>query len=227
MRFKRQSPPLIICLIYLLLFACSPKPPAQTSSQPQSLGQSASLPVSGTDDGQWLMPAKNYESTRFSGLDQINTENVKDLKLAWTFSTGLVRGHEAAPLVVANTMYIVTPYPNYLYALDLTKPGAPMKWKYDPRPAPAAQGVACCDLVNRGAAYFNGKIFYNTLDCNTIAVDAANGREIWKTKLGDINLGETMTMAPLVVKGKVLVGNSGGEFGVGAGSPRSTLKPGR
>jgi PQQ-dependent dehydrogenase (methanol/ethanol family) len=160
------------------------------------------------------MPAKNYESTRFSGLDQINTENVKDLKLAWTFSTGLVRGHEAAPLVVAGTMYIVTPYPNYLYALDLTKPGAPMKWKYDPKPASAAQGVACCDLVNRGAAYFNGKIFYNTLDCNTIAVDASNGQEIWKTKLGDINLGETMTMAPLVVKGKVLVGNSGGEFGV-------------
>ena len=111
-------------------------------------------------------------------------------------------------------MYVVTPYPNYLYALDLTKPGAPMKWKYDPKPAASAQGVACCDLVNRGAAYSNGKIFYNTLDCQTVAVDAATGQELWKTKLGDINLGETMTMAPLVVKDKVLVGNSGGEFGV-------------
>ncbi len=166
------------------------------------------------DDGQWVMPAKNYASTRFSTLDQINTGNVKDLKLAWTFSTGVTRGHEAAPLIVNNTMYIVTPFPNYLYALDLTKPGAPMKWVYQPSPSPASQGVACCDVVNRGAAYYNGKIYYNTLDVQTVAVDANTGKEIWKTKLGDINLGESMTMAPLVAKGKVIVGNSGGEFGV-------------
>jgi len=80
-----------------------------------------------TDDGQWTMPAKNYASTRFSTLTDINTETVKNLKLAWTFSTGLTRGHEAAPLVVNSTMYIVTPWPNILYALDLTKPGAPVK----------------------------------------------------------------------------------------------------
>src|ERR1041385_9073105 len=86
------------------------------------------------DDGQWIRPAKDYASTRYSTLDQINTGNVKNLKLAFTFSTGLVRGHEAAPLVVQNTMYIVTPWPNNLYALDLTKPGAPMKWVYQPMP---------------------------------------------------------------------------------------------
>ncbi len=166
------------------------------------------------DDGQWAMPAKNYASTRFSTLDQINGANVKGLKLAWSFSTGVTRGHEAAPLVVNNTMYVVTPWPNILYALDLTKPGAPTKWSYQPKPAPAAQGVACCDVVNRGAAYFNGKIYYNTLDVQTVAVDAATGQQVWKTKLGDINLGESITMAPIVVKGKVLVGNSGGEFGV-------------
>src|SRR5581483_11351072 len=91
------------------------------------------------DDGQWVMPAKNYASTRYSTLDQINTGNVKSLKLAWTFSTGLTRGHEAAPLIVNNTMYIVTPYPNLLYALDLTKPGAPVKWKYDPQVPATAQ----------------------------------------------------------------------------------------
>ncbi len=111
-------------------------------------------------------------------------------------------------------MYIVTPYPNNLYALDLTKPGAPMKWVYQPHPEPASQGVACCDVVNRGAAYYNGKIYYNTLDVHTVAVDANTGKEVWNTKLGDINLGESITMAPIVVKGKVLVGNSGGEFGV-------------
>src|SRR5579875_707465 len=166
------------------------------------------------DDGQWTTAAKNPASTRYSTQDQINTTNVKDLKLAWTFSTGLTRGHEAAPLVVNNTMYIVTPWPNYLYALDLTKPGAPMKWLYQPNPSPASQGVACCDVVNRGAAYYNGKIYYNPLDVQTVAVDAKTGKEVWKTKLGDINLGESITMAPIVAKNRVLVGNSGGEFGV-------------
>ena len=86
------------------------------------------------DDGQWAMAPKNYASTRFSTLNEINTQNARNLKLAWTFSTGLTRGHEAAPLIVNNTMYVVTPYPNILYALDLTKPGAPMKWVYEPRP---------------------------------------------------------------------------------------------
>jgi lanthanide-dependent methanol dehydrogenase len=111
-------------------------------------------------------------------------------------------------------MYIVTPWPNNLYALDLTKPGAPVKWEYQPHPSSASQGVACCDVVNRGAAYYNGKIYYNILDVHTVAVDANTGKEVWRTKLGDINMGESITMAPIVAKGKVLVGNSGGEFGV-------------
>src|SRR5688500_2527229 len=168
-----------------------------------------------SEDGQWTMPAKNYQQTRFSGLDQINTSNVKNLQVAWTFTTGVNRGHEAAPIVVGDTMYVVTPYPNILYALDLTPANAgAMKWKYEPKPAAAAQGVACCDVVNRGCFFDNGKIYFNTLDCNVCCVDAATGKEIWKTKVGDINIGESMTMAPLVAKGKVFVGNSGGEFGV-------------
>ncbi len=165
------------------------------------------------EDGQWTMPAKDYASTRFSGLDEIRVDNAKDLKVAWTFSTGVDRGQEAAPIVVGDTMYVVTPFPNILYALDLKNQGA-MKWKYEPKPVSAAQGVACCDYVNRGCVFDGGRIFYNTLDCHTIAVDAKTGKEVWKTKVGDINEGESMTMAPLVVKGKVLVGNSGGEFGV-------------
>jgi len=167
-----------------------------------------------SDDGQWRMAPKDYANLRYSELDQITPENIKNLHVAFTFSTGVTQGHEAAPLIVDNTMYIVTPYPNYLYALDLTQPGAPVKWRYEPQPATAAQGVACCDQVNRGAAYAHGRIFYNTLDGHTVAVDAQTGKEIWKTKLGDINKGETITMAPLVVKNKVLVGNSGGEMGV-------------
>ncbi|WP_353014384.1 methanol/ethanol family PQQ-dependent dehydrogenase [Mesorhizobium sp. M0854] len=166
------------------------------------------------DDGQWAMPAKNYASTRYSELAEITEANVKNLQVAFTFSIGVNKGQEAAPLVVGNTMYIVTPFPNILYALDLTKPGAPMKWKFEPNPEPAAQGVACCDVVNRGAAFFEGHIYFNTLDGHTIAVDAATGKPVWNTHIGNINIGETITMAPLVVKGKVLVGNSGGEMGV-------------
>src|SRR3954469_24795571 len=166
------------------------------------------------DDGQWVRPAKDFASTRYSTLNQITSENIKQLKLAWSFSTGVNRGQEAAPLIVGSTMYVVPPYPNILYALDLAKPGAPMKWKYEPKPASAAQGVACCDVVNRGAVYADGKIVFNTLDDQTVALDADTGRELWRTKLGEITRGETMTMAPLVVRGKVLVGNSGGELGV-------------
>jgi PQQ-dependent dehydrogenase (methanol/ethanol family) len=161
-----------------------------------------------------MMPAHDYASLRYSRLTEINSGNAHSLKLAWSFSTGVLRGHEAAPLVVGGTMYVVTPYPNIVYALDLTKPGAPTKWVFEPKPESASQGVACCDFVNRGVAYDGGRIFFNTLDGHTIALDAETGRQIWKTRLGDINIGETITMAPLVVKGKVLVGNSGGEFGV-------------
>jgi PQQ-dependent dehydrogenase (methanol/ethanol family) len=163
---------------------------------------------------EWPMAPGDYASTRFSTLADITTANVSQLREAWTFSTGTLGGEEAAPVIVNNTMYIVTPFPNTLYALDLTKPGASVKWKYDPDPEGAAKGVACCDVVNRGAAYADGRVFINTLDNYTAAVDANTGQQLWKVKVGDINLGETMTMAPIVVKDKVLVGNSGGEFGV-------------
>lgn len=170
-------------------------------------------PPSAAEDGQWLMPAKNYASTRYSGLDEIGTGNVHDLRVAWTFSMGVNRGQEAAPIVAGDTMYLVTPYPNIVYALDLNRSGA-LKWSFVPNPSASSQGVACCDVVNRGLVWADGKIFFNTLDAHTYCLDAATGRQLWKTKLGDINLGETITMAPLVVKNHVLVGNSGGELGV-------------
>jgi lanthanide-dependent methanol dehydrogenase len=201
-----------IALFAMLLTGCSGagnrSPEATQSHYRQPIATSTQ-----PDDGQWLMAPKDYAAHRYSGLDQINTGNVRNLKLAWTFSTGMVRGHEAAPLIVGETMYFVTPFPNVLYALDLRNSGA-KKWEYRPAPSSAAQGVACCDVVNRGAAYWEGKIIYNTLDMHTVAVDAVTGKELWKAKVGDINLGESMTMAPLIVKGKVLIGNSGGEFGV-------------
>jgi lanthanide-dependent methanol dehydrogenase len=166
------------------------------------------------EDGEWLMPGKNYAGTRYSGLDEITTENVGRLQVAFTFSVGVNRGQESAPIVAGGTMYVLTPFPNILYALDLSRPGAPLKWQYNPEPDPAAQGVACCDTVNRGPTFADGRVHFVTLDNHVVAVDAATGAELWKVRLGEINRGETMTMAPLVVGGKVIVGNSGGELGV-------------
>jgi PQQ-dependent dehydrogenase (methanol/ethanol family) len=165
-------------------------------------------------DGEWPMAARDHANTRYSPLGEITPANVAGLKLVFSFSMGVERGQEAAPVVVGNTMYVVAPYPNFLYALDLTKPQSPLKWTFAPNPQAKAQGVACCDLVNRGVAFADGKVFMNTLDGQSIAVDAATGKEVWRTRLGDIGKGETITMAPLVVKDKVLVGNSGGELGV-------------
>lgn len=105
------------------------------------------------DQGEWTMPARDYQGTRYSELAQINVGNAKQLKVAWTVSTGVNKGQEAAPLVVGDTMYVVTPFPNYLYALDLKNNGA-TKWRYEPNPASAAQGFACCDVVNRGCVLF-------------------------------------------------------------------------
>ena len=178
------------------------------------VGALAFAQVPPSDDGEWRLAGKDFAGTRFSALDEINAGNVSRLELAFSFSTGLVRGHEAAPIVAGGTMYVVTPYPNLVFALDLAKPGAPVKWKFDPKPSASAQGVACCDVVNRGAAYADGRLFFNTLDAQTIALDAATGAELWRVKLGEFTKGETITMAPLVVKDKVLVGNSGGELGV-------------
>ena len=179
----------------------------------------AGLVFSGTDrpatgDGDWTMPAKDFAATRYSGLAQITPANAGRLHLVWNFSTGVLGGHEGQPLVVNHTMYVVTPFPNVLYAFDLTQDGYPLRWKYRPDVSPTALGTACCDAVNRGAAYSDGKIVYNLLDGHTVAVDATSGRELWRTKVADMSEGETTTMAPLIVKDRVLVGPSGGEFGI-------------
>ena len=163
-------------------------------------------------NGEWTTQGHDYALSRYSDLAQITTATAKNLKLAWSFSTGELRGHEGAPLVVGNTMYLVTPFPNVAYAIDLTKPPT-VKWRFQPNTDPWAVGVACCDVVIRGWAYDAGKLIYNLLDDRTIALDANTGKLLWQTKLADVNEGITMTMAPLVVKGKVLVGNSGGEMG--------------
>ncbi len=170
--------------------------------------------VSPVPDGQWTQPAGDYANTRYSPLNQITNQNVQNLHVVGTMSDGIPHGQEGQPLVVNNTLYWVTPFPNKLLAYDLTKPGFPLKWAFDPHPDNRSEGIACCDVVNRGAAYAGGKILYNTLDDHTVAVDATTGKLDWETTIGSIKYGETITMAPLVVKGIVYTGISGGELGV-------------
>jgi len=177
-------------------------------------GMAAAAPPATTEDGQWTMPSKDYAATRYSTLGDISARNARSLHPVWTFSTGVLGGHEGQPLVVGDTMYVVTPWPNVLYAFDLTREGYPLKWKYRPEVSANALGVACCDSVNRGAFYADGKIIYNLLDGHTVAVDARSGHEVWKTQIADLGNGETTTMAPLVVRDRVIVGAAGGEFGI-------------
>ncbi len=165
------------------------------------------------DPNQWVMPSGNYSSTRYSSLDQINAGNVKDLQVAWTFSTGVLRGHEGGPLVLGDVMYVHTPFPNKVFALDLNNDGK-ILWKYEPRQDTSVIPVMCCDTVNRGLAYADGKIFLSQADTTLVALDAKTGAKVWSVVNGDPSKGSTSTAAPMVVKDKVYVGISGGEFGV-------------
>jgi lanthanide-dependent methanol dehydrogenase len=165
------------------------------------------------DAKQWVMPSGNYANTRHSALKQITAANVGKLQVAWTFSTGVLRGHEGAPLVVGDVMYVHTPFPNNVFALDLNDDGK-ILWKYEPKQDPNVIPVMCCDTVNRGLSYADGKIFLHQADTTLVALDAKTGKVEWSVRDGDPGKGGTGTSAPLVVKDKVLVGISGGEFGV-------------
>ena len=196
-------------------FAQAQTAPALTKSPaPSTTSTKRSMLPPGSKEGDWTIPGHDYGSTRYSELDKISTSNVAQLKESWSYTTGIADGHEGQPLVVGGRMYVVTPYPNKLVAFDLSKPGPAKLWEYAPPIDQTAFGKACCDDVNRGASYYDGNIIYNVLDNATVAVNAVTGKQVWRTKLADPNQGSTMTMAPLVAKGKVYVGNSGGEMGV-------------
>jgi PQQ-dependent dehydrogenase (methanol/ethanol family) len=165
---------------------------------------------------QWVMPGRTYDLQRHSPLSQINASNVKNLRPAWTFSTGVLRGHEGNPLVVGHVMYLSTPFPNKVYALDLSKPGAPMIWQFTPDQPADVIPIACCDVVNRGVAYSAkyDRIYVELLVGDLLALDAKTGKQVFRVKSADYKIGETMTNAPLVVGDVVIAGISGGEFGV-------------
>src|SRR5258707_3352448 len=178
------------------------------------------------DAKQWAMPTGNYANTRHSTLKQITADNVGKLQVAWTFSTGVLRGHEGAPLVIGDMMYLHGPFPNPVYALNL-KDENKIVWKYEPVQDPNVIPAMCWDTVNRGLCYADGKTFLRQADTTLVALDAKTGKVVWSVKNGDAGKGETSTGAPMIMKDKVLVGISGGEFGVRGSVTAYDMKTGQ
>ena len=164
-------------------------------------------------NADWTIPLGSYSAIRHSSLKQIDKTNAAKMKMAWSMSTGTLRGQEGQPLVVGNMMYFESSYPNYVYAVNLDDVGK-IVWKFSPEQDKFAPSVACCDVVNRGVAYADGKILSSALDTKLYALDAKTGKVLWTAINGDPKIGQTMTSAPLVVRDKVIVGIAGGEYGV-------------
>ena len=167
------------------------------------------------DPSQWVMPNANYAGWNYSPLDQITVDNVEQLTMAWTTQLGIQDSYEASPLVIGDTMYIVTPKPNYVYALDLVRQGF-IKWEFRPEIPDLETAVrsACCGAQSRGLAYADGRIFFATLDGQVFALDSETGEEIWRAENANIASGETVSAMPLLIGDKVIVGVAGGERGV-------------
>jgi PQQ-dependent dehydrogenase (methanol/ethanol family) len=180
----------------------------------RSLHLLAALALLGTGAARagTVLQTLDEANTRYSPLAQIDAGNVSRLKVAWTFSTGVLRGHEGAPIVVGSVMYVHTPFPNIVYALDLAHDGK-ILWRYSPRQDPNVIAVMCCDTVHRGLAYANGRLFLQQADATVVALDPASGKVLWSVKNGDPSQGETNTATVLPVKDEVIVGLSGGEYG--------------
>src|SRR5256884_5195677 len=178
------------------------------------------------DPKQWVMQQGDNANTRYSKLKQINSTNVKKLQVAWTFSTGVLRGHEGVPLVIGDLMYVHAPFPNTVYALNL-KDENKIVWKYEPKQDPNVIPVMCCDTVNRGVAYADGKIFRPRAGATLVAPDAKTGKGGWSGKNGDPSKGGTGTSSPMIFKDKVIVGISGGEFGVRGSVTAYNMKDGK
>jgi len=178
------------------------------------------------DPNQYVLPLGSYSGIRHSTLTQINPRNAAKLRVAWTMSTGTLRGQEGQPLVVGNMMYFESSYPNFVYAIDLDNPGQ-IVWKFAPEQDKFAPSVACCDQVNKGVAFADGKILISTLDTHVYALDAKTGKVVWSVQNGDPQMGQTMTIAPLVVHDKAIVGISGGEYGVRGYLTAYDLKTGK
>src|SRR5882672_1666288 len=195
-----------------LVAACRPKSAPQPQASAASLAVNAArLTNADQDSSNWLTVGRTYSEQRFSPLDKINASNVKNLALAWSLDLDTHRGQEATPLVVDGVMYSTSAW-SKVQAID----GATGKllWQFDPK-VPGETGVkACCDVVNRGVAYWQGRVYFGSLDGRLMALDAKTGQEVWSVVTVDQSKPYTITGAPRIIKGKVLIGNGGAEFGV-------------
>jgi methanol dehydrogenase (cytochrome c) subunit 1 len=200
------------------------------ASQPAQANQA--LDKLSKQNTNWVMQTKDYSSTHYSELYDVNITNVQNLKPAWSFSTGVLNGHEGGPLVVDGIMYVHSPYPNNVFAIDLNNPDK-ILWQFKPKQNPAARAVACCDVVNRGLAYapqgkdYPATIFLNQLDGHVVALNAKTGELLWKMENSDIAMGSTLTVAPFVAEDKVIVGTSGAELGVRGYATAYNIKDGK
>ncbi|HEU4652223.1 MAG TPA: PQQ-dependent dehydrogenase, methanol/ethanol family, partial [Croceibacterium sp.] len=188
----------------LLVAACDTTPEAGNVTE-------ARLLAAEDDPDNWLSHGRTYAEQRFSPLTDINDGNVGQLSLAWAVELDTNRGQEATPVVVDGVMYLTTAWSKVM-AVDAAT--GQVLWRFDPEPIGAKGAHACCDVVNRGVAVWQGKVFSGTIDGRLIALDAATGEKLWDTVTVDQDKPYTITGAPRVVRGKVIIGNSGAELGV-------------
>lgn len=201
-----------IALALILSVSCTRKPSGnETTHQTSADVNAARILNADQEPGNWLAHGRTYDEQRFSPLKQINDQNVGQLALAWHYDLDTNRGQEATPLVIDGVMYFTSAW-SKVFALDAAT--GKLRWSYDPKVPPEWGVNACCDVVNRGVAAWNGKLFLGTLDGRLVALEAATGKPAWETLTIDPSFRYTITGAPRVVKGKVIIGNGGSEMGV-------------
>ncbi len=206
-----------LCAVIVACFGCGTQHNSQTSeTSPQATGKStevdsARIIHADAEPGNWMTYGRTYNEQRFSPLEQITDGNVNRLSLAWYYDLNTRRGQEATPLVLDGVMYFTTAWSK---VISLDAASGARRWEYDPKVPPEWAVNACCDVVNRGVAAWKGKVFVGTLDGRLIALDAAAGKPVWETMTIDPKVRYTITGAPRVVKGKVIIGNGGAEMGV-------------
>ena len=207
----KRSMKIVLGVLVLGCSICLQPLEAQKKSQGAKAIDDAALRNADARSAEWITHGRTYSEARFSPLTQINAANVKSLGVAWSFDTDTTRGLEATPIIVDGKMFTTGSW-SVVFALD-ARTGKQL-WKWDPK-VPGTYGQrACCDVVNRGVAVYKGKVYVGTLDGRLAALDAETGKLLWQVVTVDQKKPYTITAAPRVVKGKVIIGNGGAEFGV-------------
>lgn len=163
------------------------------------------------DASNWLLYGRDYQTTRYSPLSQVNRDNVKKLRAAWHLSFGVLDGQDSQAVVVNGTVYVTSSY-NKVWSVD----GATGKvnWKYERELPGDVFPKLCCDVVNRGVAVYKNKVYLATLDAHIVALDNATGKVVWDKKIGDYTYAETFTLMPMALRNKIIFGTAGAEYGV-------------